>query len=164
MQSAFRQLIDYVESTKVFRRNKKNIEIKVLIALSYFFGLSLRKTSLFLSIFEEISHESVRTYYHKLKKVLNFPEKKKRRLIAIDETKLKLENKQIFVWIATDFDTKEYLSIWASEGRISFHAYVFLREMLKHCENKPEVVIDKVFWYKRVLKRSGVKVQTRNVR
>jgi len=58
----------------------------------------LRKTSLFLSFFEEIA-ESVRTYYHRLKEVLNFPEKKKRRL-SKDEIKIKLENKQIFVWAA----------------------------------------------------------------
>ena len=31
-------------------------------------------------------------------------------------------------------------SIWASENRESFEAYVFLREVLKYCENKPEVV------------------------
>ena len=130
MHPQLNQLIEYIKSTKVFRRNKKNIELKILAALLYFFGLSLRKTSLFLSLFEEISHESVRIYYHKLKAVLK-PEKKKRRLVAIDETKLKLENKQIFVWTAVDVDTKECLAIWASEGRGSFEAYVFLREVLK---------------------------------
>ncbi|CAB3289500.1 protein of unknown function [Methanocaldococcus lauensis] len=40
----------------------------------YYLGLSLRKVSLFLSQFESISHESVRTYYHKLKEILNEPE------------------------------------------------------------------------------------------
>jgi len=34
--------------------------------------------------------------------VIRTPKKKKRRLIAIDETKIKLENKQIFVWSAID--------------------------------------------------------------
>ena len=63
-------MIDFIKSTKVFRRNKKNVELKVLAGLLYFFGLSLRRTSEFLSLFEEISHESVRIYYHKLKKVL----------------------------------------------------------------------------------------------
>ena len=62
--------------------------------------------------------------------VIRTPKKKKRRLIAIDETKIKLENKQIFVWSAIDVDTMECLAIWASEGRSGFHAYVFLREML----------------------------------
>jgi len=100
------------------------------LKILYFFGLSLRRTSGFLSLFEEISHESVRIYYHRLKKVLKQPKKKKRKLIAIDETKLKLEKKLIFVWAAIDVDTKECLAIWASESRSSFHAYVFLREVL----------------------------------
>ncbi len=157
MQPALSQLIDHVKATKVFRRNKKDVELKILAALLYFFGLSLRKTSDYLSLFEEISHESVRIYYHRLKKVLKKPGKKKRRLIAIDETKIKLENNQIFVWAAIDVDTKECLAIWASEGRSSFHAYVFLREVLKYCENEPEVVVDRGFWYLWALKRLGLK-------
>ena len=157
MQPALKQLVDYVKSTKVFRRNKKNVELKILAALLYFFGLSLRKTSNYLSLFEEISHESVRIYYHRLKKVLKQPRKKKRRLIAIDETKLKLERKLIFVWTAVDVDTDECLAIWASEGRSSFHAYVFLREVLKYCENKPEVVVDRGFWYLWALQRLRLK-------
>ncbi len=61
---------------------------------------------MFLSLLEEISHESVRIYYHRIKKVLKQP-RKRRRLIAIDETKIKLENTQIFVWTAIDVDSKE---------------------------------------------------------
>ena len=110
----------------------------------------MRKTSDFLSLFEGISHESVRIYYHRLKKVL-------KRLIAIDETKLKLENNQIFVWTAVDVDTDECLAIWASEGRTSFHAYVFLKEVLKYCENKPEIAVDRGFWYLWALQRLRLK-------
>ncbi len=32
MQPALRQLVDYVKSTKVFRRNKKDVELKILAA------------------------------------------------------------------------------------------------------------------------------------
>ncbi len=64
----------------------------------------MRKTGDYLSLFKEISHESVREYTIGLK-VLKPPRKKPRRLIAIDETKLKLEN-QIFVW-TVDVDTDE---------------------------------------------------------
>ena len=56
-----------------------------------------------------------------------------------------------------DVDTKECLAIWASESRTSFHAYVFLKEVLKYCENRPEVVVDRGFWYKWALKRLGLK-------
>ena len=59
------------------------------------------------------------------------------------EAKLKLEHKQIFVWSARDVETGEILFVWASDGRSSFHAYVFLKEVLRYCKNKPEVVIKK---------------------
>jgi len=146
MQLTLNHLIEEIKATKVFRRNKKDVKIKILAALLYFFGLSLRKTSNFLSLFQEISHESVRIYYHRLKKVIDQPTRKKRRLIAIDETKIKLENKQIFVWAAIDVDSKECLSV-CLEGRSSFHAYVFLRDVLRYCEDKPEIVVDRGFWY-----------------
>lgn len=148
MQPSLAQIIEEIKAKKVFRRNKKRGELKVLSVLLYFYGLSLRKTSNFLTIFEQISHESVRLYYHKLKKILKPPERKKRRLIAVDEAKLKLKNKQIFVWSAIDVDTKECLFIWATDGRTSFHAYVFLKKVLKYCENKPEIVVDRGFWYR----------------
>ena len=156
MQLTLNHLIEEIKATKVFRRNKKDVKIKILAALLYFFGLSLRKTSNFLSLFQEISHESVRIYYHRLKKVIKHPRNRKRRLIAIDETKIKLENKQIFVWAAIDVDSKECLAIWASDGRSSFHAYVFLREVLRYCENKPEIVVDRGFWYLWALQRLGL--------
>jgi len=68
-----------------------------------------------------------------------------------------LKNNQIFVWAAIDVDTKECLSIWVSEGRSSFHAYVFLKEILKYCEDRPEIVVDRGFWYKWALQRLGLK-------
>ena len=48
MQPTLNQLIEEIEATKVFRRNKKNVEFKILAALLYFFGLSLIKTSNYL--------------------------------------------------------------------------------------------------------------------
>ena len=157
MELPIQQLIEEIKAKKVFGRNKKRVELKILSALLYFYGLSLRKTSKFISLFQQISHESVRIYYHRIKRVLKPPEKKERRLIAVDETKLKLEDEQIFVWSAIDVDTKECLFIWATDGRSSFHAYVFLKEALKYCENKPEVVVDRGFWYKWALQRLGLK-------
>ena len=132
MQPLIQQLIEEIKSKKVFRRNRKRIELKILSALLYFYGLSLRKASKFISLFEQISHESVRIYYHRIKKVVKHSERKRRRLIAIDETKLKFENNQIFVWSAIDVDSKECLFVWASEGRGSFEAYAFLKEVFSN--------------------------------
>ena len=44
-----------------------------------------------------------------------------------------------------------------SEGREGFETYAFLKEILKYCENKPEVVVDEGPWYLWALKRMGLK-------
>ncbi len=104
------QIIEEIKAKKVFRRNRKRVELKIISALLYFYGLSLGKASRLISLFQKISHESIRIYYHRLKRILKPPERKKGRLIAIDETKLKLENKHISVWSAIDVDSKECLA------------------------------------------------------
>ena len=68
---------------------------------------------------------------------------------------------EIIVWAAIDW-FEGMLNHGASEGRGRFEAYVFLREILKHCENKPEVVVDRGFWY-RGSEKIGIKIQTRNL-
>ena len=70
---------------------------------------------------------------------------------------MKLENTQIFVWSAIDVDTRECLAIWVSKGRSSFEAYVFLRMVLKYCENEPEFVVDRGTWYLWAFKRLGLR-------
>jgi len=44
----------------------------------------------------------------------------------------------------------------ASEGRSSFHAYAFFKDILNFCENKSEFVVDRGFWYRWALKRLGL--------
>ena len=45
MEPTLNQLIEKIEATKVFWKNKKDVK-KILAALLYFFGLSLRRTRL----------------------------------------------------------------------------------------------------------------------
>jgi len=90
MQSPIQQLIEEIKAKKVFHRNKKKLELKILSALLYYYGLFLRKASRIVSLFQKISHESIRFYYNRTKRILKPPAWKIRRLIAIDETKLKL--------------------------------------------------------------------------
>ncbi len=106
--------------SRVFRRNKKSLEVKILSGLLYFFGLSLRKASLFMSLFEEISHESVRKYYHRIKYILKEPKREKRKLIAVDETIVRVGDRKVIVWAAIDVETRECLGIWVSMARHQF--------------------------------------------
>ncbi|XRO74924.1 IS6 family transposase [Methanocaldococcus sp. 28A] len=144
---------------KIVKRNKKSIEIKILAGILYYLGLSLRKVSLFLSQFESISHESVRIYYHKIKDILNEPERKTRNLIAIDETKLKLGNETIYVWSAIDVESKECLGIYVFKTRCYLDTMLFVRRILKFCSNKPKILVDGGKWYPWALQRLGLKFE-----
>ena len=57
MQPPITQIIEEIKSKKVFQRNRKRVELKILSALLYFYGLSLGKASKLISLFQKISHE-----------------------------------------------------------------------------------------------------------
>ena len=148
-----------IKEKGLFKRNRKSIEVKILAGLLYYLGLSLRKASLFLSQFESISHESVRVYYHKIKEVLNEPKKTVRNLIAIDETKLKVGDKTIYVWSAIDVESKECLGVYISESRNYLDTILFVRSILKFCSNKPKILVDGGRWYPWALQKLGLKFE-----
>jgi putative transposase len=83
--------------------------------------------------------------------------KRKRRVVAMDETKLKLQGRNIFIWAAIDIDTKELLSIYASYQRSSINTLIFVKKVLKTCTNKPVVLVDGCPWYPWALERYGLK-------
>ena len=67
-------------------------------------------------------------YYHKLKKVIKLPERRN----------LSLKTDRYSSGVPVEMG--EILFVWASDGRSSFHAYVFLKEVQRYCKNKPEMV------------------------
>ena len=95
-----------------------------------------------MSLFEDLSHESVRKYYRKLKYILKQPRKKERKLIAVDETILRVGDRKVFVWAAIDVETRECLGIWVSMARHQFLVSKFIRMVLKYCKNKPKFIVD----------------------
>ncbi|MEM3734915.1 MAG: hypothetical protein QW158_08235 [Nitrososphaerales archaeon] len=58
--SALEALVDRVRVSRVFRRNRVALEVKVLAALIYFSGLSYRR----VSSFGGFSYEAVRLWYN----------------------------------------------------------------------------------------------------
>jgi len=75
MRPNLAQLMHEIEAKKVFKRNRKDVRLKILAALLYLFGLSLRKASQ-VHVYFRMGHESVRAYYHRLKEVIKPPEKR----------------------------------------------------------------------------------------
>lgn len=73
---------------------------------------------------------SVRCWVQKLKGITSTVQKNVRRFVAMDETKQKVNGRQLFVWSAIDTETKELLAVYASCQRSSFAALVFVRRVL----------------------------------
>ena len=70
--------------------------------------------------FERFSHQSVKDWYRKAGKLLPVVKPKHRKAIAVDETKIKLEDEQLFIWEAIDMETKEVIAVHVSYGRMLF--------------------------------------------
>jgi putative transposase len=144
-------VISRVQDLKIFKRNKIPLRKKVITTLLYFLGLSYRDLSRLLGM----SHEAARLWFTALKDAFPAPTKKKRRHIAVDETKIKLNSAQIFVWAAIDCETKELLGIKATKGRSTADAYFFLLRIKKLCKGRTVCHVDGGPWYIWAAKKVG---------
>ena len=84
------------------------------------------------------------------------PSKRVRRLVAVDETILKVNGQTCYLWAAIDVDTNEILAVYASRGRGIPNAIKFLKMVLRSCDGKPIVVVDRGPWYRLALERLGM--------
>jgi len=153
----FSVLVDRVERSGVFCWNRKPLKVKVLSTVLYYSGLSYRVVAKGLRGLAKFAHESVRLWFRRLKEAFPKPERKRRRVIAIDETKLKLNGEQLYVWAAVDVKTKEVLACRVSWARNIMVAEAFLRKVLEACSNKPLILVDKGPWYPDALIGVGLK-------
>ncbi|PUA31122.1 MAG: hypothetical protein B9J98_07750 [Candidatus Terraquivivens tikiterensis] len=84
------------------------------------------------------------------------PSKRNRRLVAIDEAVVKINGYRCHLWAAIDVDSREVLAVYVSRGRSMLNALIFLKRVLKACDNKPVIVVDRGPWYQYALKRLGI--------
>jgi putative transposase len=97
-------------------RSHRYPPLEKLYSVSLFMaGLSLRDLSERLSL-TGASRESVRIRVHRFSSLFK-PSKRVRRLVAIDETVLKVKGQSCYLWAAIDVDTNAILAIYASRGR-----------------------------------------------
>ena len=150
-------LVDRVERLHVYKWNRKPAKVKVLSTLLYYFGLSYRVVALALRGESRFSYESVRLWYRRLQVALPKPTPKRRSILAIDETKLKLAGDQLYLWAAIDVYDKEVLAVRISWQRNSIDAELFLQDVLRTCTNKPLILVDKGPWYPYALNQMGLK-------
>jgi putative transposase len=140
----------------IFKRNKRPVETKVVASLLYLSGLSYRGMTYQTRIIEA-SHVSVYNWVHALKGIVSHVPRKERKVVAIDETKLKIEGRQVYVRAAIDADTRELLAVYASYYRSNINTMIFLRKVLDTCVNKPVVLVDGGPWYPWPLNEMGIR-------
>ncbi len=143
---------DLVKGVRIFERNKMPEEIKILGVAIYFQTSSFRRTARILSELHPVSYNAVRRWIKKIEERLPIStEKKKRNLIAIDETVVKANKKHYYVYSAVDVERNELILMKAYPTRNWLVTKSFVKEVLNYCENKPKFVIDKAPWLKRAL-------------
>ena len=151
-------LIKFIMENKIFKRNKKDPELKIYALLLAFQGISVRRISRGLN--KTISKSTI--HYHllntkdKLKTLIN-KEKKDRKIIAMDETKIKMNDKHYYIYSAIDVERNEIIAMKAFVTRSYFTTLLFVKEVLKACINKDFVVLtDNLPFYQQVADKLGL--------
>jgi len=140
--------------SNLFRSHRYSPEEKLYSVTLFTAGLSLRDLSERLCL-TCASRESVRIWVHRFSSLFK-PLKRARRLVAVDETVLKVKGQICYLWAAIDVDTNEILALYASRGRGIPCAIEFLRKVLDSCEGKPVIIVDRGPWYRWALERLGI--------
>ncbi len=119
----------------------------------YMSGLSYRGMTVASGLISA-SHVAVYYWVQKLKGLVHdrASRVKVRRAVAVDETKLKVNGEQLFIWAAIDVDSREVLAVDASWQRSIMNAEHVLKKALRLCQNKPLILVDKGLWYPDALK------------
>ena len=149
--------MDRVERLQPFRWHRRPLKVKLLSTLLYHCGLSYRVVAYALRGESRFSHESVRLWSKRLGEAFPKPEARRRRLLALDETKLKLAGQQFYLWACIDVHAKEVLALRVSWARSNLDAELFLRRVLEACLNKPMVLVDRGPWYTQALQDAGLR-------
>lgn len=127
---------------KIFSREDTPTEQRVESAFLYHAGLSYRRVQQVV----ERSYEALRQWYHRLAHLFD-PEPDYHSTVAINETKLKVEETEVYVWAAVDVETFEVIHIEVSPGRSDLDALLFVKQVLKRCRGDPVVLVDRGPWY-----------------
>jgi putative transposase len=146
-----------VEGLGVFERNKVPLELKVLGLAFYIQLSSLRRAARALSEIHKVSKTAVWKWVRKFSEKVNVkPSRMVRRLIALDETCVKVNGLEYWVYAALDVDGNKIISMRVYPSRNALASEQFIREVLKYCEGKPTFIVDNAPWLKQALEELGL--------
>jgi len=154
-----------IESLGVFERNKVPLELKILGLAFYIQLSSLRRAARALSEIHKVSKTAVWKWVRKLsEKICINPPKMPRRLVALDETCVKVNGLEYWVYAAIDVDRSEILFMRVFSSRNALATKLFIEGVLKYCDGKPTFVVDSAPWLRGVLEELGLKYDVKSFR
>ncbi|MBC7109433.1 MAG: IS6 family transposase [Archaeoglobi archaeon] len=149
-----------IEELNLFERERVPTEIRILGIATYIQTSSTRRTARILSEIHPVSHTAVWKWIKKFEEKLPISaEKKRRNLIAIDETIVKANKKYYYVYAAIDVERNELILMRVYTARNWLTTRSFVREVLEYCENKPKFIVDKAPWLRRALESLGLEFE-----
>ena len=106
-------------------------EQRVEAAVLYHLGLSYRQVGEWLGH----SHQAVHEWYTALAELFE-PEPDNHGTVVVDETKVVVDDHEVYVWAAIDRHTYEVIHVEASPGRSELDALLFLRTVLERSDQR----------------------------
>ena len=135
-------IIEQAREDEIFFREDTPLSRRVLAGFMYHAGLSFRRIEPFVDVY----HAAVHDWYRRLKHLFE-PDRDRRQTVAVNGTKIDIEDEEVYVWATVDVDTFEVLHFEVSPGRSSLDVLPFLKEVLKYCRGQPTVLADRGEWY-----------------
>jgi transposase-like protein len=87
------------------------LKVKVLSTVLYYYRLSYRVTVHILKCFADFIHEALCLWFKRLKTVFPKTERKRRKSVAVSETGLGLNSKQLYVWAAAGRENQRGVNV-----------------------------------------------------
>jgi putative transposase len=154
-----------VESIGVFEKNRVPVELRILGLAFYIQLSSLRRAAKVLSEVRRVSKTAVWKWVRKLgEKVSIEPPRIVRRLIALDETCVKANGSEYWVYTAIDVDRNDIISMRVFPSRSLLATKLFIEEVLKYCEGEPSFTVDSAPWLTAALKELGLRCNVESFR
>ncbi len=146
------QVSEILDELKIFERNKLPKEVKYLGIAMYSQTSSLRKTAKVLSEIHPVSKTAVWRWIRKVEEKLpNSAEKKQRITVLIDETVVKGNGLNYYIYSAVDKERNEIILMRVYTSRNYLTSKSFIKGTLALCENIPKFIVDRGPWLKSAL-------------
>jgi putative transposase len=159
------KLKELIGELNLFERERVPNDVRILGIATYIQTSSTRRTAKIISEFHPVSHTAVWKWIKKFEEKLPISTEKKRRdLVAIDETVVKANGKKFYVFSAVDVERNELILMRVYTTRNILTAKSFVREVLNYCENEPKFVIDKAPWLRRAIESLGLEFEHQTFR